>query len=201
MTTTNLCNDLLRAALSHTQILDAVKDSGVLGSLLGGLWAQEEDPARTRARKKTKAVPVEAMGREDGRYGYHCVTNFDTYVNVSFGGITDEGLPVPVTRSMSPYAFSTFVQYDDGSGEGDPRVTCPALVIVHSDAIIRTTSYDKLAGIHFGGRGHYWDHRDAKQIQAFLRELYELPQLTLRRVLCGCNATNGYPYWLFKFTP
>jgi hypothetical protein len=203
-TTATLCQGIIAAGLHDPRILDALMETGVLGTMLGGTHSQDEAPSRRKARKKAEAIPPNEMGLCT-RYGH--AGGYNTIYN-DFGGdspiegpITDEGLPVPVTRHMSPYAYSTFVQYDDGSTLGDPRVVCPELLMFHSNSIIRMEKYDKLAKEHFDNRGHYWDDRQPDTIENFLRVIVDEPKLVLRRILQGCNASSGYPFWIFKVTP
>lgn len=59
--------------------------------------------------------------------------------------------------------------------------------------------YNKLCKKHFGNEGQYWDDRSEKKIQAFLRDFYGKPKLELVGIMNGCNASNGFPYWVFMF--
>lgn len=204
-TTSEAAAALMHAAINDPQVLDALIYSNQLGSTMGALFEKDEEPHRKASREQAKPVPPERMhGRGQTTRFTEANIYFDNACLGGWGGaaytaLTDDGLPVPKTKQMSPYAYSTFVQYDDGSTKGDPRTADPNLLILTSDRIIRHPFYDRLAKKHFGGAGHYWESRDHKAIEAFLCDITE-KKVTLHRVLEGCNASNGYPFWLFKFT-
>ena len=98
-------------------------------------------------------------------------------------------------RQSDPYNFHSSVQY-----QAVPVGSDEPVVSQWSDHLVSRYQerYNELARKFFGNEGHYWDQREGKTIEAFLREILELPSLHLTRVTMHPSA-NGYPVWQFHF--
>lgn len=103
-----------------------------------------------------------------------------------------EGTPVGRTPDEYRYSYDAYVvskKKDDYQHS------------VYSDRL-RQWDWDKhneLCKKHFGNEGQYWDGRSDEKIEAFLRDYYGKEELQLVGIMTGCNASNGYPYWVFMF--
>jgi hypothetical protein len=61
--------------------------------------------------------------------------------------------------------------------------------------------FNTLLQKHFSGPNQRsWSYQDPHTIEAFLRDWYDNPKLTLILVMEGCNVGNGFPYWTFHFS-
>jgi len=59
--------------------------------------------------------------------------------------------------------------------------------------------YNKLTQKHFNNNSQYWNDKTPEQIEAFLRDFFNKPDLELIGIMEGCNVSNGYPYWIFMY--
>lgn len=106
-----------------------------------------------------------------------------------------DGNPVKRTPATHPYSFDMHVTYMDGEKED---ITGNA----YSDRMLQQ-DYDltrKLSEKHFGESGDYYDRRDPKKIESFLREWMNLPTLKLIAIQKCCNVSSGYPIWWFGWS-
>ena len=103
-----------------------------------------------------------------------------------------DGNPVKRTRDEYRYSYDAYVV----SKKADKYEHA-----VYSDRLYQWDSkkHDKFCEKHFGNQGQYWDGRGFKQIEAFLRDYYNKPELELVGIMTGCNVSSGYPYWVFKY--
>ena len=111
------------------------------------------------------------------------------------GGFVDEyGQPVRRTKYSHPYNYDGFVLW---RAKGNPRGNDT----IYSDRLMQWDfkKHDQLLMKHFGDTGQYWDKRDVKLIEAFLRDWTEKPALELVMVMEYCNQSTGYPCWRFDF--
>ena len=102
------------------------------------------------------------------------------------------GNPIERTTNEYPYSYDAYVVIKKSDEYKH---------VVYSDRLLQW-NYDKhnmLCKKHFGNDGQYWNDRSEKQIEAFLRDYYEKPDLMLVGIMTGCNVSNGYPYWIFMF--
>jgi hypothetical protein len=113
-----------------------------------------------------------------------------------FGLQCDEhGVPVRRTKITNPYNYDGFVVWRGGSNS-------EAKDTIYSDRLYQWDykKYNLLCLKHFGNKGQYWDDRDSKKIEAFLRDYTECPSLRLILVMEYCNQSTGYPCWRFDYT-
>jgi len=102
--------------------------------------------------------------------------------------------PVERTKSEHPYSYDGFVTYRNGKNEeinGD----------VYSDSLLQW-NYAKsreLMKKHFGESGDYWNFRGSKNIEKFLSEYFDKPNLKLILIMKYCDMSSGYPVWRFGF--
>lgn len=112
-----------------------------------------------------------------------------------YGGKVDEfGKPVTKTKRTHPYSYDGFIQWRGGANE-------EANSTIYSDRLLQW-DYEKhnvLCEKHWGNEHQYWDRRDPKKIEAFLRDWTRDPTLKLIFVMEYCNVSSGYPCWRFDF--
>lgn len=98
------------------------------------------------------------------------------------------------TKFTHPYSYDPILQWR--GGEGTPNDSC------WSDRLLQW-DYDKTRQLlkkHFPKQsGDYWNSGDSQSIEAFLREWHENPKLVLLEVWEYCNASSGFPVWLFIY--
>lgn len=72
---------------------------------------------------------------------------------------------------------------------------------VYSDRLMQWDfkKHNELCKKHFGNTEQYWNARDPKKIEEFLRDYLGYPALALCEIVEGCNESNGYPWWCFLF--
>lgn len=119
-----------------------------------------------------------------------------------------------IFNNMGFYSTSPYVDWNDKPVERTPdkfRYSYDAYVIykkseeynqtVYSDRLHQWDyeKYNRLSEKHFGNQGQYWNNRDTDKIEAFLRDYYDKPELELIGIMEGCNASSGFPYWIFFF--
>ena len=105
-----------------------------------------------------------------------------------------EGNPIKRTPQTHPYNYDSFVTWMGGDRKD-------ATGAIYSDRLFQWDSdkHDRLCQKHFGNRGQYWDKRDPKEIEAFLRDWTDNQSLRLIYVVQCCNQASGYPCWCFGY--
>lgn len=103
-----------------------------------------------------------------------------------------EGRPVERTKAVYPYSYSSFVVWRSG-----PNKSIDHAVYTDRLADWDRDKFRRLAQKHLGH--HRWDNAPAGEIQAFLREWNEDPELALIAVMEHCNVATGYPTWSLHF--
>ena len=126
------------------------------------------------------------------KYGNVCRDQYGNILHFNHRYTDWNGNPVERTPDEYRYSYDAYVikkikdDYED---------------CVYSDRL-RQWDWDKhkeLVKKHFGNEGQLWHNREFSKIEAFLRDFFDLPNLTLVGVMEGCNVSNGYPYWIFMF--
>lgn len=100
--------------------------------------------------------------------------------------------PVERTKDKFPYSYDGYVTHRFGSND-------EANMTLYSDRILQW-DYEKtreLMGKHFNNKGDYWNGRDPKSIESFLREYTGDPNLKLILIMEYCNVSSGFPLWRF----
>ena len=106
--------------------------------------------------------------------------------------IDENGNPVKRTPDTHPYNYDGFVNWRV-KGEYNSCVYTDRLLMWDWD------KHNRLCRKHFGNEGQYWNDRDPKLIEAFMRDWTENPDLKLVMVMQHCNQATGYPAWSLHF--
>lgn len=112
---------------------------------------------------------------------------------VIFGGVDENGNPVKRTKDDHPYSYDDFIIY-----RGHPNEV--GNITLWSDRLQSqyNSTWNDLLKKHFNETGENFTCRNPKQIEAFLKELLNDPELKLVYIMEGCNQANGFPVWRFK---
>ena len=96
------------------------------------------------------------------------------------------GKNVKKTKYSHPYSYDEFVVWRGGKNDTWDEAA-------YSDRLQQWDwkKYEELA--KEAKRDLY---KDPKVTQNFLRKYYSDPKLKLILIMEGCNASNGYPYWI-----
>lgn len=111
-----------------------------------------------------------------------------------YGPVDEHGNPVRRTKWTHPYSYDGFVLWT--SNDYNPQM--PAGTI-YSD---RLYEWDYKKAIALGEKHgiQRWDNTPTDQIEAFLRDWNDNPNLRLVLVMEYCDQSSGYPVWRFDFT-
>jgi len=108
--------------------------------------------------------------------------------------VDENGVAITRTPLTNPYSYDGHVIWRDGKNEeADDSVYSDRL----SQWDYEQTKQLKLK--HFGDVSDYYSHKSPKDIESFLRERLDLPNLKLIYIMEYCNQSNGYPYWRFAY--
>lgn len=109
-----------------------------------------------------------------------------------FSPVDEHNKPVKRTKDKYPYSYDGFIIHRSLPNEETTHT-------LYSDRL--HTNYYKnwssLSNKHFGSNGDYFWDRKPENIQAFLCELLNKPDLKLVLIMEYCNLSNGYPVWRF----
>lgn len=97
------------------------------------------------------------------------------------------------TKFSNPYDYDPIVQFIGGKNEANATIYSDHLY--HWDA----EKHDALSQKHFGNDRQYWDDRDGKKIQAFVRDWCNDQALELTRVTEYCNVSTDFPTWRLDY--
>ena len=103
------------------------------------------------------------------------------------------GLEIPKkSKVLNPYSYDPILQYSDGQ---------PGQSTVYSDRMSDWDykKYRDLIDKHFDNPGDYFDQRKHDQIESFLRDYLDKPEIILCAVIEYCNLVSGYPVWRFDY--
>jgi len=111
------------------------------------------------------------------------------------GKVDENDDPVKRTKRSHPYSYDGFVQWRGGENK-------EATSTIYSDRLLQWDfdKHDELCMKHFGNEGQYWNDRDPKKIEAFLRDWTDDQTLKLIFVMEYCNVSSGYPVWRFDYS-
>lgn len=72
---------------------------------------------------------------------------------------------------------------------------------VYTDRLVSNDreKFEELSQKYFKTTSHSWEGRSPDDIQSFLRDFYDKPELELVGVMAGIHLSSGYPYWIFMF--
>lgn len=110
------------------------------------------------------------------------------------GGIGRNGEPVERTRAEYPYTFDDYLSYQSAqqTAANDSAYTDRMRQWDH-------VKYHSLLRKHFGSEIDHWDGRQPVKIEAFVRDYFDKPNLTLVRIWTCCNQANGFEAWQFEW--
>jgi hypothetical protein len=124
------------------------------------------------------------------RFAY--VTNNGEFVS---GEVDEFNRPVERSKWDYPYSYSGFVQ---------ERVlpNSEATGTVYTDRLLQwdyKKARDLIAKHWPKDQGDYWSNRSAAEIQNFLRDYLDKPNLQVVLVMEYCNMSSGYPVWRIDY--
>ncbi len=99
----------------------------------------------------------------------------------------------PRTRLEYPYSYDPILQFKSGEAWNGS---------VYTDHFTMWYGYDRVRQLqekHFGTTSDYYNRFPVKQVQEFLRELMDIPELKVVRIEEHCNQSSGYPCWFIAF--
>ena len=97
------------------------------------------------------------------------------------------------SKQTHPYNYSDIVTYTYSDVEADATL--------YTDRL-KGWGYEKLKELplkHFRVQGDYWGERTPEEVQSFLRDYCDAPNLLLTKITEQCNPSNGYPLWKLDF--
>lgn len=98
------------------------------------------------------------------------------------------------TKWSHPYSYDPIVQFIK-SGSVIANGT------IYTDRLYQWdfSRANELQDKHFGSRSQYWDRFQPKDIEAFLRDWCNDPELELIKIVEYCNVSTGYPTWRLDY--
>jgi hypothetical protein len=110
-------------------------------------------------------------------------------------GLVDEhDKPITRTPTTHPYSYDGFITWRGGKNE-------EANNTIYSDRLWQWDhkKTNKLCEKHFGDKSQYFNQRTPEQIEAFLRDYTNNPNLKLIFIMEYCHQSSGYPIWRFEY--
>jgi len=124
---------------------------------------------------------------------YVCCDEWGNYTTNNCIYFDMSGNPVKRTKEQYPYGYDAYVVWQEGhiKGKGD---------CVYSDRLFKwdTEKYNESCKKVWSNTGQNFGSRNPKDIEKFLSEYYD-KEVKLTTIMEGCNASNGFPYWVFFF--
>lgn len=96
-------------------------------------------------------------------------------------------------KNTHPYDYDPFYLMNTGIKAKEALYTDRLYMWNHK-------KHDDLCQKHFGSISQYWNNRNSKNIEDFLKDWNENPELKLVFIIEYCNKSNGYPCWCLGFT-
>lgn len=129
----------------------------------------------------------------DGFFKTFSAVEIDGEMVISYG-VDEHGNPALKGKHEYPYTYDGFVLHRFGENE-------EANGTIYSDRLLQWDyeKHNKLCKKHFGDEGQYWDKRDPKLIEEFLRDWTGKPNLRIIFIMEYCNQATGYPCWRFDY--
>jgi hypothetical protein len=99
------------------------------------------------------------------------------------------------------YSYDEFLQWELKPGAFKGYGNDKEISGAYSDRLFQWDSkkYNEYCRYVFNNEGQYWNNRNHKDIEKFLRLYFEDNTLILQWIIEGCNPSNGYPYWVFGY--
>lgn len=117
---------------------------------------------------------------------YPTVDGMTTY---SISGVDINGRPVERSKQDYPYSYSSYVVYRNGTNE-ETNGSAYTDRIWQWDHDLSTRLWEKHAGKRVSP--HDLSRVSPKVMEAFLRERFDHPKLTIVVMMDGCNQSSGY---------
>jgi|ERR1035437_128025 hypothetical protein len=114
---------------------------------------------------------------------------------VYFSAYVDEhGNSIERTKHDFPYSYDGYITWRGGENK-------EANGTIYSDRLLQQDyqKYNLLSKKHFGNDGQSFSNRSSEQIESFLRDWCDAPELKLIFVMEYCNVSSGYPLWRFEY--
>lgn len=114
-----------------------------------------------------------------------------------FGNVDEFGNIVKRPPATHPYSYDPFVVWE----HPERNKSLQADDTVYTDRLWQWdySKAEKLCFRHWGNVGQMFYDREPEQIQAFLRDYLDVPNLTLVLIMQCVHLGNGYPLWRFDF--
>jgi len=109
--------------------------------------------------------------------------------------IDEHGNAVEKSKDEYPYSYDGFVQernYTDLKANGT----------VYTDRLLQwdfKLTRELIKKYFKDGGGDYWENRSLEDIQSFLRERLNKPELIVTLVMEYCNVSTGFPVWRIDY--
>ena len=93
-----------------------------------------------------------------------------------------------------PYSYDPFVIFDSGESRVGTNT-------VYTDMLLQQnhSKCNDLMEKHFGNSKQNWRDRSKEDIESFMRDWCNNPNLRVIRLKEYCNSSNGYPYWRIDY--
>jgi hypothetical protein len=129
------------------------------------------------------------------------IVSFDQNGNCKISGyLDDDGNEIKRTPENHPYSYDSYIIYGKPNSKKNTNEK-ENICGVDSDRLYQWDydKYNECSKKIFGNTGQYFDNRQPQQIEKFLRLYFTDNTIVLKRILQGCNVSNGFPYWTFRY--
>jgi hypothetical protein len=106
-----------------------------------------------------------------------------------------DGKRVERSKLSHPYTYSAFVLWPMSFGK--PITGWDSAVYTDRLQQWDPDKYARLGQKHMAGKR--WDNATPEQVQAFMREYNDDPDLRMVALQECCNVSNGYPIWILHY--
>lgn len=118
-----------------------------------------------------------------------------------FGGqyIDQYGKPVDRTPITHPYQYNSFIVYRNGENDEVDHTIYSDHLYKFSHGEDSYEHYNRMTMKHFRDVSQQWhlSDRSPDEIEEFLKDYFNKPNLKLVYMMQGCHQMSGYPIWSF----
>lgn len=111
--------------------------------------------------------------------------------------VDQDGNPVERNKWDHPYSYDPFVLWGDFTGKSFPDQNC-----IYTDRMYswNPEKFKDLCEKWFKKPyiGH-WDNLEPAEIEGFLKDFLDKPNLILFRIMECCHLSRGYPIWMLFY--